>query len=78
MKKTNKRAIIIGQNGCKWCREARKLLKQHRITYEYHDLDRDRDMQQWMRVEHIDTVPQIWLDGEHIGGYTELAKRLSK
>jgi glutaredoxin len=31
-----------------------------------------------MRVEHIETVPQVWLDGEHIGGYTDLAKRLSK
>jgi glutaredoxin len=24
------------------------------------------------------TVPQIWLNGQHVGGYTELAERLGQ
>jgi len=27
-------------------------------------------------VPNAKTMPQIWLDGEHIGGYPELEKRI--
>jgi glutaredoxin len=27
------------------------------------------------KAPNAKTVPQIWIDGEHVGGYTELAAR---
>lgn len=73
------KVIIIGRKNCKWCREARKLCREADIEYAYKDIEhRDNaPLRHWMEIENIKTVPQIFLDGEHLGGYEDLAKRLS-
>jgi glutaredoxin len=39
------------------------------------DPDNERTVTE-LRKEGIQTVPQIWLDHERIGGYDELVKRI--
>lgn len=60
---------------CPYCRRAERLFSEKGIT----DIERVRiDLQPERRQEMIErsgrrTVPQIWIDGRHIGGYDELA-----
>ncbi len=43
------------------------------LDYEYDD--RIEDFIEFLKSHHIKTVPAIWIDGEYIGGYTELIER---
>ena len=58
------RAKVITKPNCPYCVKLKAQLKKDGIAYE--EVDRST-------VESFPyaTVPQLWLDGEHIGGYTE-------
>jgi ribonucleoside-diphosphate reductase alpha chain len=58
------RAKIITKDDCPYCVKLKTQLKADGIQYE--EVDR-------ASVDHFPyaTVPQLWLDGAHIGGYTE-------
>jgi ribonucleoside-diphosphate reductase alpha chain len=62
------RAKIISKQSCPFCTKLKSQLKTDGITY--HEIDRSV-------VEEFpyDTVPQLWIDGEHIGGYAEYMNR---
>jgi glutaredoxin 3 len=59
---------------CSYCRAAERLLEKKGIR----DIERIRvDLEPARRAEMRErsgryTVPQIWIDGRHIGGYDEL------
>jgi glutaredoxin 3 len=59
---------------CPYCSRARALLKQKGVSF----LDRDIEAEPDLRAEMIArsggrrTVPQIFINGEHIGGSDEL------
>lgn len=58
---------------CGYCVRAKALLDAKRIPYEEIRLDEDEHFRQ--RLHELTggwTVPQIVIDGEPIGGYTEL------
>ena len=33
-------------------------------------------LKRWMDIEGLTTVPQVWLDGTHVGGYDDLKRLL--
>ena len=59
---------------CAYCAAAKRLLKARSIPYEEIDVSRDDAKRAWL-VETTGrrTVPQIFIGGESIGGYDELA-----
>lgn len=60
---------------CPYCVRAEMLLKQRGVT-EINKIFIDRDPSQrsiMMERTGRRTVPQIYIDEQHIGGYTELA-----
>lgn len=68
--------ILMYSTGvCPYCLRAEQLLKQKGIT----DIEKVRvDLDPVRRDEMIEktgrrTVPQIFIDGRHIGGYDDLA-----
>ena len=71
-------AEVYGTQSCGYCRRAKNLLEARGI--EYKEFIVGRDISSKMLSSKIGkpalTVPQIFLDGEYIGGYTELAGRL--
>ena len=71
-------AEVYGTNACGYCRRAKSLLEARGI--EYQELIIGEDISSEALSSKIGkpalTVPQIFLDGEYIGGYTELAGRL--
>ena len=59
---------------CPYCVAAKRLLGARGIFYEEIDVTGDDEMRAWL-VEQTGrrTVPQIFIGGEAIGGYDDLA-----
>ncbi|MGF1515646.1 MAG: glutaredoxin family protein [Elainellaceae cyanobacterium] len=63
---------------CPWGQRAVDLLNQKDIAFEDHLL-RSPDQVNAFKVKHdVDTTPQIFLGGDRLGGYTDLAARLGE
>jgi ribonucleoside-diphosphate reductase alpha chain len=61
-------ALVVTKDGCPWCVKAKSLLQERGYAIEEKDRSLFADNEwQW------DTVPQIWLNGQHVeGGYQGL------
>ena len=66
---------LYTSQSCAYCVRAKALLKQNSLDYSEFDISMDTDKANEM-VERSgrQTVPQIFIDGKSIGGFTELAK----
>ncbi len=60
-------AKIITRDDCPYCVKLKTQLKQDSIAYEEVDRSSVSDFP-------FKTVPQLWIDGQHIGGYEEYMK----
>lgn len=75
LKKNNvgqvKNARIVTKEACPYCSMAKSLLRSNGwVVSEIDRLEFPNSEWEWK------TVPQIWLNGQHIGGYADLAKKL--
>jgi glutaredoxin 3 len=61
---------------CGYCRAAKALLQARGVQFVEIDVSRDFDKRAEMisRARGRRTVPQIFIEGTHIGGYDELAE----
>jgi glutaredoxin 3 len=58
---------------CGFCTSAKKLLERRGIAYEEINLARDADSRaELSKLTGMFTFPQILVDGEPLGGFTEL------
>ena len=59
---------------CSYCYRARRLLDSKGIEYQVHSVDFGGPLKQEMvqRAGGRTTVPQIFIDGEHVGGCDDL------
>jgi glutaredoxin 3 len=59
---------------CPYCVQAKRLLKERAIPYDEIDVSDDAELRAQMveRAGGKRTVPQIFIDGNHVGGYVEL------
>lgn len=59
---------------CGYCHAAKRLLSRKGIAFEEFDVTVDAGKRQEMRdrATGATTVPQIFIDGQHIGGSDEL------
>ena len=58
---TRLEAVVYGRDGCPYCRQALELLESHGYGVQY-------------THQPEGTVPQIYLGGRHIGGYSDLVR----
>lgn len=67
-------AIVWSKTPCPYCDQAKALLKQRGIAYEERNItDGAWNKEQLMEaVPTARTVPQIFMHGKLIGGFTEL------
>ena len=73
------KAIVWTKPGCTFCDMAKGLLKQKGIEYEERNIAEGWDVQDLLKqVPTGRTMPQIWLDDKHVGGYYELEKALQE
>lgn len=66
-------AIIWTKENCSYCVQAKNLLLQKGIEYEERKIGEGYTKEDLLEVvPNARTVPQIFLDGELIGGFSEL------
>jgi len=72
------KAIVWSKNQCPYCDQAKALLKMKGIEFEERNINKDYTKEQLLEaVPTARTVPQIFLDGNLVGGFNELKERLS-
>ena len=59
---------------CGYCARAKALLQKKGVAYEEYDVDMDPDLRRVMRERAggRTTVPQIFIDGVHVGGSDDI------
>ena len=67
---------IITKPGCPFCAKAKALLTERGMRFEEITLGRDASETSVRAMTGRDSVPQVFISGEHIGGWDELALRL--
>ena len=68
---------IYGKTQCPFCDKAKALCEKEGLDYVYKQLDTDFTREElFEQFPGARTFPQIRMDGENIGGYTELAAKL--
>ena len=68
-----KKILIYSKDYCPYCKAAKALLDRKGLTYTEIEVGYEPEkLQEMIHRSHRRTVPQIFFDGEHIGGYTEL------
>ena len=71
------KAIVWSKNACPFCVQAKALLESRCIDYEERNVQTDWTKEQLLEaVPTARTLPQIFLDDNYIGGFTELRKHL--
>lgn len=75
-------AKIYTKTQCTFCVQAKTLMTIRNIKFEEINLEttegaRDQLLTECAEINVVPrTVPQIWLDGEYVGGFTELKAKL--
>ncbi len=77
--------FLFGKDSCPFCKKAKDLLKEKNMNYTYRNVIED-PMAMHEMIAFVKplipsnkpvTLPQIFLNGEYIGGFEELSKKLS-
>ena len=68
---------------CPYCKKALAFLKEHNVDFLQHRIDDDEHQGRMMLAKKFNiktevTVPQIVINGEHIGGYTDMIEKFNK
>jgi glutaredoxin 3 len=65
---------IYASQFCGFCARAKALLREKGVPYQEYDVDSDPDLRRQMRerAQGRNTVPQIFIDGVHVGGSDDI------
>ena len=73
------KAIVWSKYHCPYCDQAKALLTQKGIQFEEKKIGDGYTKEELLEaVPNARTVPQIFLDGELIGGFNELKTKLTE
>lgn len=71
-------AIIWSKDNCVYCEKAKYFFQSKNIVYEVRNISSSN----WSKEQLLEvvpdakTVPQIFIDGEYIGGYDNLIEKI--
>ena len=69
---------LFTKKDCPHCARAKQLLDVQGLAYEAIELNKDITEKSLATITKATTVPQIYINGEHIGGADELERYFSK
>ena len=73
------KAIVWSKDNCTFCDQAKALLEQRNIAYEERKIGHGYSREDLLEaVPTARTVPQIFVNNNHIGGFTELRKYIEE
>ncbi|MBK6962248.1 MAG: glutaredoxin 3 [Gammaproteobacteria bacterium] len=65
--------VLYGTRFCPYCVGARLFLRQRGVAFEDIAVDGNTALRREVEARSgRDTVPQIWIDDYHVGGFTDL------
>jgi glutaredoxin 3 len=71
------KAVVWSKDACPFCVQAKALLESRGIEFEERNISKDWTREQLLEaVPNARTLPQIFLDDRHIGGFTDLRSHL--
>jgi glutaredoxin-like protein len=70
--------VVFSRDGCPFCAKAKGMLEDAGIPFEELKLNRDFRGRALRAVSGADTVPQVFVGGERIGGSEALESWLAK
>ena len=71
------KAIVWSKDNCPYCVQAKNLLQSKGIEYEERNINNNYTKDQLLEaVPNARTLPQIFIDNNYIGGFTELHQHL--
>lgn len=70
--------VVFGRDGCGFCAKAKTLLRDKGIDFVELKLNKDYRGTTLRAVSGQGTVPQVFVNGEHIGGSDDLEKWLEQ
>ncbi len=66
---------IYSKNYCPYCKAAKATLNEHGLKYQDFDVTHDKALELEMRARSgRNKVPQIYINGHHLGGNDDLQK----
>lgn len=68
---------VFSKPGCPHCARAKELLAKEGLQYDELTLGSEITISAMRAITKADTVPQIFIDGQHIGGADELAEHFA-
>lgn len=71
-------ALMITKPDCIYCEKAKDLLQEKGVGYLAYLYNEHPLYIPLMIKAGLKTVPQIWIDNQYIGGYTELVEYFNK
>ena len=73
---------LYTKDGCSYCTRAKDLLQHRKMPYTEIPMggavNKELVQQRAGEGARVNTVPQIFIDDKHIGGYMELVEYLAK
>lgn len=72
------RSIVYSKKNCPWCAMAMEELKLRGIVFDKVDLEEIGKTAAEVTGRKVRTVPQIYIEGNYVGGYEELMSFLNK
>jgi len=73
------KAIVWSKDNCAYCDQAKALLEQRNIAYEERKIGDGYTREDLLEaVPTARTVPQIFVNNNHVGGFTELRQYIEQ
>ena len=72
------RTIVYGKSDCPFCSMAKEELRLRGIPFDYIDLKEIGKTAREVTGREVKTVPQIYIEGEYVGGYEDLMEYLNQ
>ena len=70
--------VLFTRPGCPWCARARGMLSDAGMDYEQISVGEHISLRSVRAASGSDTVPQVWIDGVHIGDSEALAEWMQR
>jgi glutaredoxin 3 len=68
------RVVVYSTDYCPYCTRAKQLLAKKGVSFEEVRVDDRPDLRQWLQqVTRQRTVPQVFVNGRPLGGFTDIA-----
>jgi glutaredoxin 3 len=67
--------VVYRTPSCGYCFRVKHLLESKGVPFKEVDVSRDQDKRQWLlEVTRQRTVPQVFINGQSVGGFDDLAR----